>query len=131
MASSHFKGIKAVILDMDGVIYRGRTLIAGADKAIAELKKRGIKIAYLTNACTRSRKGRVEKLASLGIDSKEIEFLLHPTQPQNISLKTIRNQNGTYFTLVEMGLAKSWLRLVFRLLIRIRQTLSLSVLIPK
>ena len=74
MASSHFKGIKAVILDMDGVIYRGRTLIAGADKAIAELKKRGIKIAYLTNACTRSRKGRVEKLASLGIDSKEIEF---------------------------------------------------------
>ena len=79
MIPSRFKSrdsvkIKAVILDMDGVIYRGRTLIAGADKVIVELKKRGIKIAYLTNACTRSRKGRVEKMKILGIDADEKEM---------------------------------------------------------
>jgi HAD superfamily hydrolase (TIGR01457 family) len=65
--------ITHVILDLDGVIYRGNKLIEGADKAIVELKKRGIKITYLTNACTKSRKGRVEKLRRLGIEATEEE----------------------------------------------------------
>lgn len=91
-----FKGINAVIFDLDGVVYIGNKMIAGADKAIAELKKRGIKIAYLTNACTRSRKGRAEKLISLGIPAEENEFFTtsyataeyisenYPKQKQNV-----------------------------------------------
>lgn len=66
-------GIKVIILDMDGVIYLGDRLIAGADKAIAELKKRSIRIAYLTNACTKSRKGRADKLRTLGIPVEDSE----------------------------------------------------------
>lgn len=66
--------IKLVILDLDGVVYLGDTLIKGADKVIAKLKERGIKVAYITNACTRSRKGRVEKLKALGIEADEEEM---------------------------------------------------------
>ncbi|MFH1521068.1 MAG: HAD-IIA family hydrolase [Candidatus Micrarchaeota archaeon] len=66
--------IKLVIFDLDGVIYRGDTLIKGADKTVEWLKSHGIKTAYLTNACSTSRKGRVCKMTDLGVNAKENEM---------------------------------------------------------
>ncbi|VVC03884.1 Pyrophosphatase PpaX [Candidatus Bilamarchaeum dharawalense] len=66
--------IKLVIFDLDGVIYRGNTLIKGADKTVKLLKSRGIKTAYLTNACSRSRKGRICKMIELGLTAEENEM---------------------------------------------------------
>lgn len=65
---------KLVILDLDGVVYLGDKLIPGADKVIEKLEKNGIVVVYLTNACTRSRKGRAEKLRALGINAHENEI---------------------------------------------------------
>ncbi|MFA6531237.1 MAG: phosphoglycolate/pyridoxal phosphate family phosphatase [Candidatus Micrarchaeia archaeon] len=65
--------IKAIIFDMDGVIYRGKTIIKGARESIHDLRLKGIKTFFLTNAGTRSRKRRAEKLHELGIDAKESE----------------------------------------------------------
>ena len=66
--------IKVVIFDMDGVVYRGNTMIKSADMAIKKLKEQGIHAVYLTNAGTRSRKARAEKLRSFGIevDDKDV-----------------------------------------------------------
>lgn len=66
--------IKLVIFDLDGVIYRGDTLIKGADKTVEWLKSHGIKTAYLTNACSRSRKGRICKMTGLGVKATEEEM---------------------------------------------------------
>ncbi|MBN1984558.1 MAG: HAD family hydrolase [Chitinivibrionales bacterium] len=40
---------KSVISDMDGVIYRGKNLIPGADRFVATLQQKKIKFLFLTN----------------------------------------------------------------------------------
>ncbi|MFH1784932.1 MAG: HAD-IIA family hydrolase [Candidatus Micrarchaeota archaeon] len=66
--------IKLVIFDLDGVIYRGETLIKGADKTVNWLRSQSIKTAFLTNACSSSRKGRICKMINLGVPAKESEM---------------------------------------------------------
>lgn len=65
--------IKAVIFDLDGTIYIGKTAVPGAIDKIKELRKRGVKTIFLTNAATMSRKGIAEKLNGMGFDVRESE----------------------------------------------------------
>ena len=59
------------LIDMDGVLYRGSTLIPGSDRFIAELLKRDIPFRFLTNNSQRTRLDVVTKLARLGIEVEE------------------------------------------------------------
>lgn len=59
------------LIDMDGVLYRGSTLIPGADRFIEELLNRGIPFRFLTNNSQRTRLDVVTKLARLGIKVEE------------------------------------------------------------
>ncbi len=61
--------IKGVIFDLDGTIYVGNTLIPGAKAKIEELRKKGLKVVFFTNAGTRSRKGFSMKLGELGVEA--------------------------------------------------------------
>lgn len=63
--------IRAIIFDMDGVIYLGNTIIPGAKEALDLLRSKSIKAFFLTNACTRSRKMRAQKLIDLGLEVDE------------------------------------------------------------
>jgi len=65
--------IKAVVFDLDGVIYRGDTLIPGAKEAVLQLRKKGFRVYFLTNANTHSRKARAQKLIDLGIETNHTE----------------------------------------------------------
>lgn len=65
--------IKAIIFDLDGVLYKGRTAIPGAQNTIAKLKSMGKRVFFLTNAGTASRSGRTAKLRSLGFEVEEQE----------------------------------------------------------
>ncbi|MBO8175026.1 MAG: HAD family hydrolase [Thermococcus sp.] len=60
-----------IIFDMDGVIYRGNTLIEGAKEVIEYLKSKNIPFVFLTNNSTRNAKMYREKLLKLGIDVEE------------------------------------------------------------
>ena len=68
------KNIKLAIFDLDGVIYRGKTLIPNADKIIKELKKYSIKVVYNSNNSTITREMYVERLNSFKIPSKIADF---------------------------------------------------------
>lgn len=59
--------LRAVLLDLDGTVYRGKTAISGAADTISALRKRGVNVFFLTNAATKSRKKRAEVLESHGI----------------------------------------------------------------
>ena len=61
--------IKVVILDLDGVIYRGRTPIPGAQETAAWLSRSGCGPYYFTTNSTRSRESYVELLAGFGIET--------------------------------------------------------------
>jgi 4-nitrophenyl phosphatase len=68
------RNIKLAIFDLDGVIYRGNSLIPNVDKVIRELKNSSIKVVYNSNNSTATREMYVNRLKQLGIDAtlKEI-----------------------------------------------------------
>ena len=61
--------VKAVILDLDGVIYRGHTSIPGAKETTQWLEEKSYPVYYFTNNSTKTRESYVELLASYGISS--------------------------------------------------------------
>jgi 4-nitrophenyl phosphatase len=65
--------IKAVLLDLDGTVFLGKSAIQGAEDALERMRESGIKVFFLTNASTRSRRHTVEKLAKMGIIAYEGE----------------------------------------------------------
>jgi HAD superfamily hydrolase (TIGR01458 family) len=59
--------IRGLLLDLEGVLYESGHTIAGAADAVRELADAGLRIRYLTNTTTRSRRAIVERLRSMGI----------------------------------------------------------------
>lgn len=59
--------IRAVLLDLEGVLYEGTAPIEGAVGAVERLRARGLALRYLTNTTTRARSGVAERLAEIGL----------------------------------------------------------------
>ncbi|MBK1731204.1 TIGR01458 family HAD-type hydrolase [Thiococcus pfennigii] len=59
--------IRAFLVDLDGVLYQGERLLAGARETLAWLGSRGLPFLFVTNTTSRPRRALVEKLARLGI----------------------------------------------------------------
>ena len=57
----------AYILDLDGVVYHGRTVIPGACKSIDRLRSSGSRVIFLTNNATRTREAIARRLVDMGI----------------------------------------------------------------
>lgn len=96
---------QGLLIDMDGVIYGGDTLIPGADKFIAELLKRDIPFMFMTNYSQRTRLDAVRKLARMGISVTEN----HVYTSAMATGKFLASQipQGTAFVLGEGGLLSS------------------------
>ena len=67
--------VKTVILDLDGVIYRGQTAITGAEETTEWLHRTGRQVYYFTNNSTKTRDSYVELLAGYGI-SADVEHIV-------------------------------------------------------
>jgi NagD protein len=63
--------IKGFLLDMDGVIYRGATLIPGADAFIRTLEERQVPFLLLTNNSRSTRRDLAARLEQTGINVAE------------------------------------------------------------
>lgn len=61
------QSVKALILDMDGVLWRDTEPIGDLPAIFNEIDARGWKTAYVTNNATRSVDQYVQKLASFGV----------------------------------------------------------------
>jgi 4-nitrophenyl phosphatase len=61
------RDLRAIMLDMDGVLYRGDTAIAGARELLEFLRLRGIPALFLTNNSSLTPQDYVTKLARMGI----------------------------------------------------------------
>ncbi len=62
-----FKNTRAILCDLDGVLYVGDRLIEGAVEAISSLKTLGYPIRFTTNTTTKSIEALHQKLADLGL----------------------------------------------------------------
>ena len=96
------KNIKLAIFDLDGVIYRGNSLIQNSDKIIEELKKDSIKVVYNSNNSTITRQMYVERLNSFKILSKISDFYTSAsiTSAEITKIK----KNSIIFIIGEIGL---------------------------
>lgn len=71
---SKLKEIKCFLLDMDGTIYLGETVIDGTYNFLDILKKQNKRAMYITNNSSKATSQYVEKLARLGISSTAEDF---------------------------------------------------------
>jgi 4-nitrophenyl phosphatase len=60
--------IKALIIDMDGVIWKGDAPIGDLPATFARIRERGLKFAFATNNGTKTPEDYRQKLAELGVD---------------------------------------------------------------
>ena len=63
------------LFDLDGTVYRGESLIPGADDAIAALRGAGRRVAFLSNKPLQTRADYAQKLTRLGIPTREDDVI--------------------------------------------------------
>lgn len=85
--------IKIIVMDLDGVIYFGSNLIAGANAAIKRIRKMGIRIIFVTNNSRESRNQIKEKLSSFDIDA-DVDDIYAPALAVGFLLKRLHNLKG-------------------------------------
>lgn len=67
--------LDALVLDLDGVIYRGDRTIAGSPEAVRALQQTGKRLLFVTNNSTRDERDVMEKLSDHGIVASEDDIL--------------------------------------------------------
>jgi len=90
---------------MDGVIYREKQLIPGADLFINSLLDRGIPFAFLTNNSQRTRRDVARKLSRMGIDVEERHIFT--CAMATARFLAAQKPGGTAFVIGEGGLLQA------------------------
>ncbi len=100
--TAELNDIKLAIFDLDGVVYRGKSLIPNSDNVIQELKDLSIKVVYNSNNSTITRQMYVERLKNFGIPSKISDFY---TSALITAVEITRiKKNANIFVIGEVGL---------------------------
>jgi len=95
--------IKSLIIDLDGVLYRGEEPIEGAREFIAFLQRERIPFLLLTNNSTRTPGQYVRKLAGMGIAVEESNILTS-AQATALYLESIAPPGDRVYAIGEEGL---------------------------
>ncbi|WP_078128626.1 TIGR01458 family HAD-type hydrolase [Leptospira alexanderi] len=91
--------VQGVLLDLDGVLYTGDSVLPGAREAVSYLKKNHIPHLFLTNTTTKSRKGISEFLNDLKIPVEEKRVLNSPRAAREYIRET--GNPKTFFVIQE------------------------------
>jgi 4-nitrophenyl phosphatase len=67
--------IDLVIFDLDGVIYRGSEPVAGAAGLVADLRGRGVRVAFATNNSMATRDEYAQRLGAMDIPAEASEIM--------------------------------------------------------
>jgi 4-nitrophenyl phosphatase len=67
--------LKALLIDLDGVMCRGMTVLPGAREAIPTLRRLGIRYAFVTNNATLTPEQNAERLVALGVPAVPEDFV--------------------------------------------------------
>ncbi len=99
---------KGFLIDMDGVIYNGETLIPGADKFIKTLQKENIPFLFMTNNSQRTPLDAVNKVGRMGIKIKEEN--VYTSAMATAWFLSFMKPKGSAYVLGEGGLITSLLQ---------------------
>jgi HAD superfamily hydrolase (TIGR01458 family) len=88
--------VRALLLDLDGVLYVEDQPVPGARDAVRRLRERGLALRFVTNTTARSRAQTLEKLVALGFEIEEHELVT----PAALAVRHCRAQNHTRVALI-------------------------------
>ncbi len=95
--------VKALILDMDGVIWRGDSPVGDLPAAFAGFERAGLKVILATNNASRTPAQYQEKMAGFGVQVRE-EQIINSAMGVAYLLKKRFPQGGPVFVVGEIGL---------------------------
>lgn len=67
-SSSFLNDIDTLLFDCDGVLWKGSSLIPGADQALQAFRRQGKRLLFVTNNASKSRAAYVSRFSDLGIE---------------------------------------------------------------
>jgi HAD superfamily hydrolase (TIGR01458 family) len=68
-------GIETVLLDLDGTLYVGSQVVAGAPEAVRWLRDQGLTVRFCTNTDSITRAALADRLARRGFETSEEELV--------------------------------------------------------
>lgn len=101
----HMPRRMGVLIDMDGVIYKGKQLVPGADCFVARLLAEKIPFAFLTNNSQRTRRDVATKLHRMGIPVQESHIFT--CAMATARFLAAQKPGGTAFVIGEGGLQQA------------------------
>ena len=106
MTEKKSKSVKAIILDMDGVLWRDNEPIGNLPEIFSEIGMRGWQVSLATNNATRTINQYVEKLANFGVEVQENQ-IINSAQTAAIYLKKFFPQGGNVYCVGESALSNT------------------------
>jgi 4-nitrophenyl phosphatase len=106
MVDRDLGSLRAFLLDLDGVLYRGETPLPGAREFIVDLQSRGVPFQFITNNSTRTPAQYVAKLARMGLCVGE-ESLLTSSLATAAYLSDVAQPGTPMYVVGEMGLLRA------------------------
>jgi len=98
--------IKALILDMDGVLWRDNTPIGDLSTIFGRMRERGLKVALATNNATKTVDEYLEKFSGFGVTLKPWQVVSSASAAADILGKRFPN-GGAVFIVGENGLQRA------------------------
>ncbi|GAP11057.1 predicted sugar phosphatases of the HAD superfamily [Bellilinea caldifistulae] len=106
MLLNNFPQIKALILDMDGVLWRGKQPIGDLARIFERIQNLGLKYTFATNNATGSIGQYVDKLRSFGVDVQPQQIINSPIAVAHY-LKQLHPEGGAVYLIGETGLIEA------------------------
>lgn len=106
--------IKALILDMDGVLWRQNQPIGELPKIFAAISAKGLRVSLATNNATLTVKQYQEKLAGFGVDLDSDQILNSPQAASHYMLERFPSGSPIYI-IGEDGLTEEMRRCKFNI----------------
>jgi 4-nitrophenyl phosphatase len=106
MATNTNQKIEGLIIDMDGVLWRGEQSIVDLPHVFAEIDRRGLIYILATNNATRSVEQYTEKLKNFGVEVP-VQWVINSAQATAQYLHQRYPQGGPVYMIGESGLAQA------------------------
>ena len=105
-SAKDFAAIDCLVFDCDGVLYRGKSTVAGGPEALTALRQAGKRLLFVTNAASISRAGLAAKLTKMGYVGIEAEHCVTSGSAAATHLHTTRPDVKTAYVIGGGGLVE-------------------------
>lgn len=106
-----------VVIDLDGVVYRGKEVVPYAPQTITYLRRQGHRIYFLTNNSALTREGFKRRLLRHGVDCRK-EEIMSSGYATVLFLKKKKGVKGNIFVIGGKGLSREMEAAGFRVVKR-------------